>query len=206
MAKDPAFLLYSSDFLVGTARMTEAEVGQYIRLICHIHTGGHMDSQDMRTICPNLSKKVMAKFIKDSDGLYFNERLESEIIKRKAFTSSRVKNLRGHMAQHMDVHMENENENEDVNTDEDEKKIVRRKFVKPTLDEVAAYFEQIEYSPPGIAQKFVDYNESKGWVVGKAPMKDWKAACRTWKSNGFDKAKTSRFDEVSEKFLRMGKD
>ena len=30
------------------------------------------------------------------------------------------------------------------------------------------------------AQSFVDFYESKGWVVGKSPMKDWKAAVRTW--------------------------
>ena len=30
------------------------------------------------------------------------------------------------------------------------------------------------------AQSFVDFYDSKGWVVGKSPMKDWKAAVRTW--------------------------
>lgn len=30
------------------------------------------------------------------------------------------------------------------------------------------------------AERFFDYYESKGWVVGKAPMKDWKAAVRNW--------------------------
>ena len=27
-------------------------------------------------------------------------------------------------------------------------------------------------------QEFIDFYESKGWMVGKTPMKDWKAACR----------------------------
>ena len=27
-------------------------------------------------------------------------------------------------------------------------------------------------------QGFIDFYESKGWMVGKTPMKDWKAACR----------------------------
>ena len=30
------------------------------------------------------------------------------------------------------------------------------------------------------ARRFVDYYASKGWTVGKAPMKDWKAAVRNW--------------------------
>jgi hypothetical protein len=46
------------------------------------------------------------------------------------------------------------------------------------VDEVAAYCEE---RGNGIdAQSFVDFYASKGWVVGKSPMKDWKAAVRTW--------------------------
>jgi hypothetical protein len=29
-------------------------------------------------------------------------------------------------------------------------------------------------------EKFYNYEESKGWKVGNAPMKDWQAACRNW--------------------------
>jgi hypothetical protein len=32
------------------------------------------------------------------------------------------------------------------------------------------------------AQQFCDYYESKGWVIGKSPMKSWKAAVRTWRA------------------------
>ena len=53
-----------------------------------------------------------------------------------------------------------------------------RRFVKPTVEDVRAYCEE---RGNGIdAQSFVDFYESKGWVVGKSPMKDWKAAVRTW--------------------------
>jgi hypothetical protein len=54
----------------------------------------------------------------------------------------------------------------------------RKTFSPPTVDEVAAYCEE---RGNGIdAQSFVDFYASKGWVVGKSPMKDWKAAVRTW--------------------------
>jgi hypothetical protein len=33
------------------------------------------------------------------------------------------------------------------------------------------------------ADAFVDFYESKGWLVGKNKMKDWKAAVRTWERN-----------------------
>lgn len=54
----------------------------------------------------------------------------------------------------------------------------RKVFVPPTVDEVRAYCTDRKN---GIdPQSFVDFYSSKGWVVGKSPMKDWKAAVRTW--------------------------
>jgi hypothetical protein len=53
-----------------------------------------------------------------------------------------------------------------------------KRFVKPSVDEVREYCLS---RGNGIdAQTFVDFYESKGWLVGKSPMKDWKAAVRTW--------------------------
>lgn len=56
--------------------------------------------------------------------------------------------------------------------------IMATKFKKPTLEEVQAYCEQRgnNINP----QSFIDFYESKGWVVGRSPMKDWQAAVRTW--------------------------
>lgn len=53
-----------------------------------------------------------------------------------------------------------------------------RVFRKPTVEEVAAYCEERRNGVD--AQTFVDFYTSKGWLVGKNPMKDWKAAVRTW--------------------------
>ena len=53
-------------------------------------------------------------------------------------------------------------------------------FVKPTLDEVKAYCdERLNNIDP---QQFIDFYESNGWRVGSNPMKDWKAAIRTWEA------------------------
>lgn len=38
------------------------------------------------------------------------------------------------------------------------------------------------------AQRFVDYYTSKGWTVGKSPMKDWKAAVRCWERSSLPSA------------------
>jgi hypothetical protein len=62
----------------------------------------------------------------------------------------------------------------------------KKVFKKPTLEEVEQYFyERCEESAlfTREATKFFDYYESKGWVVGKSPMKNWQAAVRNWIGN-----------------------
>lgn len=51
-------------------------------------------------------------------------------------------------------------------------------FVKPSLDEINLYCTERKNDVS--AQKFFDFYESKGWMVGKNKMKDWKAAVRNW--------------------------
>ena len=61
-------------------------------------------------------------------------------------------------------------------------KIYNKKFVKPTPKEVSDYAKEINFNLDG--DYFCDWNEARGWLVSKNPMKDWKAAVRTWKRNG----------------------
>jgi hypothetical protein len=57
----------------------------------------------------------------------------------------------------------------------------KTKFKSPGVDEVRAYCEERKNLVD--PQRFVDYYDSNGWKVGKNPMKDWKAAVRTWERN-----------------------
>lgn len=55
------------------------------------------------------------------------------------------------------------------------------RFVPPDVNQVQEYCDSRNN---GIdAQTFVDFYTSKGWMVGKNKMKDWKAAVRTWERN-----------------------
>ena len=67
-----------------------------------------------------------------------------------------------------------------------------KRFVKPTAEEVRAYCA--ERGNRVDAQAFVDFYEAKGWKVGSSPMKDWKAAVRTWEKRDAERkqAATSR--------------
>lgn len=51
-----------------------------------------------------------------------------------------------------------------------------KRFTPPTLAEVQSYVA--ERHSPVDPQEFIDFYESKDWMVGKTPMKNWKAACR----------------------------
>lgn len=64
----------------------------------------------------------------------------------------------------------------------------KKKFTKPTFDEVRTYMVERELAgTPAFldmeANKFINHYTSNGWKVGKNLMKDWKAAVRNWVSN-----------------------
>ena len=120
MAKDPAFLFYSSDFLSGVSDLTFEERGHYITLICLQHQKGHLSKKIIDLNTPNLSKDVLNKFTKDENGLYYNKRTEEEITKRKEHSEKqrlRAKEgwkKRKATANATALPLEDENENEDI--------------------------------------------------------------------------------------------
>ena len=61
-----------------------------------------------------------------------------------------------------------------------------KRFTPPTREEVAAYCT--ERGNKVDPDRFVDFYTSKGWMVGKSPMKDWKAAVRGWEREAKQKA------------------
>ena len=74
-----------------------------------------------------------------------------------------------------------------------------KRFRKPTFEEVSAYCKERNNNVD--PQRFIDFYESKGWKVGKTPMKDWKASVRTWERR--EKPKTKPSDKPSgDKYKR----
>ena len=92
MAKDPAFLFYTNDFLSGVTDLTMEERGQYITLLCLQHQKGHLSEKTIRLNVASASVDVLSKFIKDENGNFYNERLEIEVEKRATFIDSRREN------------------------------------------------------------------------------------------------------------------
>ena len=184
MAKDPAFLFYYQDFLVGTDDMTNDEVGAYIRCLCHQASKGSLTDKHMMKIClsSDIYTSVSSKFSVDEDGSLFNERLRIEVLKRAAFAESRRNNrLKSNKNKHMKNisktyvrHMENENEDIIINKKNKEK----NKFIAPTITEVIAYFEINGY-PSTHATHVFNYYADANWKDSKGqPVRNWKQKMR----------------------------
>ena len=225
MAKDPAFLFYYQDFLVGIDDMSNEEAGAYIRCLCHQAAKGTLSEKHMFKIClrQDVFDTVRAKFTSDENGGLINQRLQLEINKRVAFAESRrnnrlkktsdkqVKNISSTYVKHM------ENENEIENEIEDEienKKRESKKFVIPTENEVYNFMsmevnsKRLNWADEKItaeATKFCNFYESKGWIVGKVKMKSWNASARNWMQNNptFENQNTNQNAKQSTREARQ---
>ena len=72
----------------------------------------------------------------------------------------------------------------------------RKRFVKPTVEELNAYAKEIGFSLN--ADAFIDYYEANGWrIAGKSQMVDWKAAVRNWKRREKEKPGDVRTQPVN---------
>ena len=68
-------------------------------------------------------------------------------------------------------------------------KVKKDVFIKPSIVEIKTYMTEIGMAD--VSEKWFDYYESNGWLVGKNKMKNWKAAVRTWKSNNLSNNTTT---------------
>lgn len=116
MAKDPAVLFYTSDFLSGTSFFTQEQRGQYIQLLCEQHQLWSIPKNHMISVCGSLDSPVVGKFTIDENGNYYNIRMRQEAVKRRDYSKSRSNNRLGkvknstsydptcdyHMIQHME--------------------------------------------------------------------------------------------------------
>lgn len=122
MSKDPAFLFYPNDYLGGTMGMTFEQKGAYIDLLIFQFNNHHFTEEQAKqvpSICFANAWQVLKNKFKKEGEFYFNERLRTEVDKRKAYTESRrinalhPKKPRKAYAKHMGNG--NRNENRDIN-------------------------------------------------------------------------------------------
>ena len=115
-----------------------------------------------------LSKGYIEKFDVNVRGIHLCE----YTFKESAFDAQVVHQV--HRGCECGAH-NNIDDNIDINTLSIKK---NTKFQKPSIEEIRLYCKERHNQVD--PEKFFNFYESKGWVVGKSPMKDWKAAVRTW--------------------------
>lgn len=78
----------------------------------------------------------------------------------------------------MNIHLRKFSNNNNLFSVTERGTACKRRFQKPTEEEVERYCRQRQNHVD--ANRFCNFYESKGWMVGKAKMVDWQAAVRTW--------------------------
>ncbi len=75
-------------------------------------------------------------------------------------------------------------------------KRARGNFAPPTLQEIQQLIQERGYSVD--PNQFLNFYESKGWMVGKNKMKDWRSALAGWESRDKKAAQLSTADKLAE--------
>lgn len=89
-----------------------------------------------------------------------------------------VNNCRGGVKYIKGGYLENDKDNNTLTNNTINNKKKGAFFKKPILNDIILYCEERNNNVD--AESFYDFYESKGWMVGKTKMKDWKACVRTW--------------------------
>jgi hypothetical protein len=194
--KEPSFQFYPQDFLTGCAGLTLTERGQYITLLCLQHQTGHLTEKIIKLNIGKWSPELKLKFVKDNEGLYYNERLESEIHKREEHRKHQAENSSKTNPELLPTVLPKQLQDdpkydpkmgplEDENNIIEYKEVISkyRRIIPPSIKLVRLY---CLIRKNGIdANYFVEYYTARGWVYGKqkTAIVDWQAVVRTWEQH-----------------------
>ncbi|UTC93194.1 DUF6291 domain-containing protein [Treponema denticola] len=124
-------------------------------------------------------------------------RIDQEAEKYEAIKAKRAAAGKKHKGnQHTQEEPKQEEPEEKQQTEKEElpektaEKPKAKNFKKPTIEEIQAYCMERKNSVD--AQTFFDFYESKGWKIGTAKMKDWRASVRNWE-------RRQRYEGVKQK-------
>jgi len=186
MAKDPAVLFYPSDIMMAFQTMTMEQRGRYITALCVQHNE-HLTTKELTSFIED-DKKLWAKFIQDDKGLWYNKRWEEEKDKRQRYLDSR--NVApAHAATRAKVEATKKTKEKqfedqvppDIKSEEYAPPVHEPRFKPPKVKDVQKQIAGMGYRTVS-AEAFVAFYDSKGWMVGKNKMKDWKQALAGWES------------------------
>lgn len=144
MAKDPAFIFYPQDFVMGTMFMTDEQVGKYVRLLCAQHQQGGLIIKDVFNAVVGDHQLVRDKFVETPDG-FFNERLMAEMKKRAVKSSNLSDNAKkrweNHCKSNANVYAGHEPIEDEIE-DENERGLKKKNVARETFDILRATYDQ----------------------------------------------------------------
>lgn len=174
----------------------------------------------------NYSIEVCKLFVSDGS-VFWSERVFKNIGKREEIVESRRKAGRAsaearkkiaegngnsthveHELTHVEHFPTKERKGKESKVNEIKEEVVKKtetakRFQPPSIEEVKLYcLERGNLVDP---TKWISHYEANGWKVGRNPMKDWKAAVKTWETNGFSSFSSEK-KSSSSTFLKVAND
>lgn len=162
-----------------------------------------------------ISRPTISKSLKKLEGLGFikiefdgRRRKITYQADRKIFTGRRKESY-GQTVNNLPADRKNSTSINTVKEKDKEKVKVCRGFSPPNLEECMSTFEDAG-STTDEGEKFFNFYESKGWMVGRSKMKNWKAAARNWIKRNNDErrqknpTKTSPSRDEFDNYIRNG--
>lgn len=224
-AKVHYYLFNISDYKSHTEHLEPLEDLAYRRMLdwCYLHEKPLPKNKEeiarmirMRTHSDCIAVVLREFFTKNSDGEFINKRvfLELEKINSKSSKARESAKARWDKVSSDANALRTESEGNatqdtrPITQDPLPKKKGANKFTPPSIPEVKEYCDERKNTVN--PQTFVDFYESKGWMVGKNKMKSWKACVRTWEKRnetggqnqgvGFDNRSRAKkvSDEIDE--------
>ena len=157
------------DYFQKTAKLTDEEVGRLFRALMRYHATGVADEVEGRE---SIAFDFIREDIDRTEAAY-----KAKCEKNRNNRLSALNNDRQQSTTTVNDRVQKEKEKE-KEKEKDKEVIPPRRFTPPTVEQVQAYCK--ERGNAVDPQRFVDFYTAKGWRVGNQPMKDWKAAVRTW--------------------------
>ena len=208
MAKKSDSLIIYTAYADKFQKLTDEQFGQLMRAIIEYQrTGAAPDMSDKDTAV-ELAFDVI-KFDLDAN----NEKYEATVEKRreagakggkkKAENYNNDKQNEANLANASKCKQSQANQADNDNVNDNDNYIKKdspkgeskeKRFAPPSLDEVKEYCQERNN---GIdPQRFINFYEAKGWMIGKNKMKNWKAAVRNWESR--DKSEVPKESKAKE--------
>lgn len=171
----PLFL----DFNDSTQDLTYEECGRLVRSIVDYANGKEYESRLTG------AEKIAFRFLK---GAIDRNQAISEVRAKAGASKKKSEQKETNTSKNEQTEANSTNKklitkNKNENKNNIAPEVASTRFQKPNVEEVRAYIvERNNGLTAQDAETFVDFYEAKGWKIGNQPMKDWKAAVRTWEN------------------------